>query len=81
MSKNVLVTGGSGFIGSNLVDRLVLFGCNVHVIDDLSTGKVRFELRDVNNQPLGKGGYKPDNKGPEEFKEYEVFHYKNVIFI
>ena len=40
MDKNVLVTGGSGFIGSNLVDRLVLFGYNVHVIDDLSTGLV-----------------------------------------
>ena len=40
MGKNVLVTGGSGFIGSNLVDRLVLFGYNVHVIDDLSTGLV-----------------------------------------
>jgi UDP-glucose 4-epimerase len=40
MNKNVLVTGGSGFIGSNLVDRLVLFGYNVHVIDDLSTGLV-----------------------------------------
>ena len=47
-------------------------------IDDLSTGKVRFELRPVNNQPLGKGGYKPDGKGPEEFKEYEVF-FKFII--
>jgi UDP-glucose 4-epimerase len=34
-----LVTGGSGFIGSNLVDALVARGDDVAVIDDLSTGK------------------------------------------
>ena len=34
-----LVTGGAGFIGSNLVDRLVADGHTVIVVDDLSTGK------------------------------------------
>ena len=34
-----LVTGGAGFIGSNLVDRLIDDGHEVVVIDNLSTGK------------------------------------------
>ncbi|MGH9689497.1 MAG: SDR family oxidoreductase [Candidatus Acidiferrales bacterium] len=34
-----LVTGGAGFIGSNIVDELVRRGHSVIVLDDLSTGK------------------------------------------
>ncbi len=36
--KKVLVTGGAGFIGSHVADRLVEEGCDVHVMDDLSGG-------------------------------------------
>jgi UDP-N-acetylglucosamine/UDP-N-acetylgalactosamine 4-epimerase len=37
--KNVLVTGGAGFIGSNLVESLLNSGNNVVCLDNFSTGK------------------------------------------
>ena len=37
-AKRVVVTGGAGFIGSHLVDRLVAEGFSVRVLDDLCSG-------------------------------------------
>ena len=37
--EKIIVTGGAGFIGSHIVDALVLLGHEVHVIDNLSNGK------------------------------------------
>ena len=41
MSRRALITGGAGFIGSHLAGALLERGWRVHVIDDLSTGRVR----------------------------------------
>lgn len=52
----IVVTGGAGFIGSNLVDALVEKDFDVHIIDNLETGKkenvnpkARFHLADIRN--------------------------------
>ena len=46
MSRRVLVTGGGGFIGSNLARRLLEQGDDVRVLDNFSTGNRR-NLADV----------------------------------
>ena len=37
----ILITGGAGFIGSNLADKLVMLGHKVSVIDNLSGGSLK----------------------------------------
>ena len=47
---HIIVTGGAGFIGSHLVERLLRDGKRVVVIDDLSTGRVE-NLKGANGNP------------------------------
>ena len=42
MSKKILVTGCAGFIGSNLVDRLLVHRHQIIGIDNLRTGQKKF---------------------------------------
>ena len=39
--KRVLVTGGAGFIGSHLVHKLASLGCEVTIIDNLTSGSIK----------------------------------------
>jgi UDP-glucose 4-epimerase len=44
----ILVTGGAGFIGSNLIKRLIEKGYDVDCLDDYSSGKIDNEHRECN---------------------------------
>lgn len=57
--KNVLITGGAGFIGSHIVDLLIENGYNVFVVDNLSSGSesnlnksAKFYQLDINSEKL-----------------------------
>ena len=50
ITHHLLVTGGAGFIGSHLVERLLADGKSVVVVDDLSTGSLE-NLRAVSGHP------------------------------
>ena len=45
--KNILVTGGAGFIGSNLIKKLIDEGHNVTSLDNYSTGTNENEVKEV----------------------------------
>lgn len=49
-NSKVLVTGGAGFIGSNLVESLLAYGNKVVCLDNFSTGK-RENIKDFMNNP------------------------------
>jgi UDP-glucose 4-epimerase len=65
----ILVTGGAGFIGSNLVDAFIAAGHRVAVIDNLSSGRrtnlnpaAEFHLADIRSSECAEiiQGFKPD---------------------
>jgi len=66
----ILVTGGAGFIGSHIVDRLIALGHKVLIIDDLSTGK----KENINKQAVF---YKEDIRNFEKIKSL----FKGIDFV
>lgn len=76
VGKQVLVTGGASFIGSHLVDKLVDFGAQVTVIDDLSSG-IQDNLSGVNSKIKF---IKKDLEYIERDEIKNIFRDQNIIF-
>jgi len=74
----MLVTGGAGFIGSHLVDRLVRDGYRVRVVDNLSSGRlenIKHHL-DAGNVEIMVGDLKDPQVALEAVKGVDVvFHF------
>ena len=49
VKKNILVTGGAGFLGSHLCERLIRENCYVICIDNFFTGQKKNILHLINN--------------------------------
>jgi nucleoside-diphosphate-sugar epimerase len=70
-----LVTGGAGFIGSHLVDRLVSVGWSVRVLDDFSTGRERNLERSREEVELIRGDVSQEGVLEEALRGVDlVFH-------
>ncbi len=75
--KKVIVTGGAGFIGSHLAERLVGQGYQIVILDDLSTGKMGNikELLNNDNVEFVQGTVTDLSLLKRLFKDaYYVFH-------
>ena len=80
-----LVTGGAGFIGSNLVDELIRQGHEVVVADNLSTGKkeylnpqAKYEPDDVTADITGGHGRERNSGWPSDI--WNIFEGVDVVF-
>ncbi|MFH0949089.1 MAG: SDR family NAD(P)-dependent oxidoreductase [Candidatus Aenigmatarchaeota archaeon] len=72
INLKILVTGGAGFIGSHLVDRLIKEGNEIIILDNMSTGK----KENVSSQAkLIKGDIRSEADVKKAMKDCEyVFH-------
>jgi len=86
MKSKILVTGGAGMIGSNLVKRLVNQGDNVYVIDNLWRGKLEYLLDDSGEPiiPLKTNFFNRDLSDPKACEDIiskvdYVYHLADIV--
>ena len=69
MKKKYLVTGGTGFIGSNIVKKLLLLGNDVKILDNNSRGKLSNLKNYYNHVEIIKGEIQNENLLLKESKK------------
>lgn len=73
MTSEVIVTGGAGFIGSNIVFELIKKDILVHVFDNFSTGNIN--NLPINKVELHKIDLKEDFKNWPKVKASTIYHF------
>jgi UDP-glucose 4-epimerase len=81
LNRRVLVTGGAGFIGSHLVERLVASGAEVGVLDDLSRGDPAWVPQGVALHRVDVGDAGALRTVVSDLRPTEVVHLAAVHFI
>ena len=77
-----LVTGGAGFIGSHLVDALIDKGCEVRVLDNLTTGSLNNLAHIKNRLTFFKGDIRDRDLLEKAVEGCEViFHQAAVVSV
>jgi UDP-glucose 4-epimerase len=78
--KRVTVTGGAGFIGSHLVNRLVQLEANVTVVDDLSRGRIENLEKSRNAIRFIRGDLRDSTIAEEVCRDADiVFHLAAIV--
>lgn len=74
-NNKIIVTGGAGFIGSHLVDKLISEKYEVTVLDNFSTGRIQNLQHVTNNVKIIKCNLSKIDNWIESFKNaFAIFH-------
>ena len=80
--KRILVTGGAGFIGSEVVSQLLKKNAMVTVLDNFSSGKRQYLKKDKKNLKIIKGDITDEKIVSKSVKDQEyVIHLAALPFI
>ncbi|OPX29998.1 MAG: LPS biosynthesis protein WbpP [Candidatus Omnitrophica bacterium 4484_171] len=77
--KKILVTGGAGFIGSHIVDKLVSAGANVVVLDNLSFGTLDNIKSCIDKIEFIKGDIRDENTLGEALQGVELVSHQAAL--
>ncbi len=79
--EKVLVTGGAGFIGSHIVDRLLADDFEVTVLDNLSSGKMKNIAQHLNKKNLHfiKGDIRDDDAVKKAVRDFDAMVHEAAL--